>query len=40
MVFAQAGETITYSFAVSNTGNTPLNNVTVTMCYQDLILRV
>ncbi|MBB1194587.1 hypothetical protein DNC80_13025, partial [Flavobacterium sp. SOK18b] len=36
--FAQAGETITYSFAVSNTGNTPLNNVTVTDVLPGLIL--
>ena len=28
--FAQAGETISYKFAITNTGNVPLSNVTVT----------
>ncbi|MFV8380056.1 gliding motility-associated C-terminal domain-containing protein, partial [Flavobacterium sp. LB3R33] len=36
--FAQAGETITYSFAVTNIGNTPLSNVTVTDVLPGLIL--
>ncbi|WP_146841218.1 gliding motility-associated C-terminal domain-containing protein, partial [Flavobacterium glaciei] len=36
--FAQAGESITYSFAVTNTGNTPLSNVTVTDVLPGLIL--
>ncbi|MFV8355814.1 gliding motility-associated C-terminal domain-containing protein, partial [Flavobacterium sp. XS1P32] len=36
--FAQAGESITYSFAVSNLGNTPLSNVTVTDVLPGLIL--
>ncbi|MDI6051366.1 Ig-like domain-containing protein, partial [Flavobacterium sp. XS2P24] len=36
--FAQAGETITYSFAVTNLGNTPLSNVTVTDILPGLIL--
>ncbi|MFV8366879.1 gliding motility-associated C-terminal domain-containing protein, partial [Flavobacterium sp. XS1P27] len=36
--FAQAGESITYSFAVTNIGNTPLSNVTVTDVLPGLIL--